>query len=110
MRHIVMVMIENVGEHQRRALQPGNAAHCRQVGLQDEIAIAFVPARGGIAGHRLHVDVVGQQVIARMRFLVGTVDEIAGLEAFADEPPLHVHHGDDDRIDSATLGRFLQIV
>ena len=110
MRHVVVVMVEHVGQHQRRAFEPGQRPQRRQVGLQDEIAVALVPARRRVARHRLHVDVVGEQVVAAVRLLVGAVDEVLGLEALADQPALHVDHGDQHGIDAAGLDRGFQLV
>ena len=106
MRHVlVVVMVENVAEHQRRARQPGHAAERRQVGLHDEIAVALLPVGGRVAGHRLHVDVVGEQIVAAMRLLMGAVEEILRLEALADEAALHVGEADDDGVDLACADR-----
>ena len=106
MRQIVVVVVEHVGEHQRGAFQPRHAPQRRQVGLHDEIAIALVPARRRVAGHRLHVDVVGEQIVAAVRLLMRAVDEILRLEALADQPALHVDHRHHDRVDGAALAAF----
>src|SRR5215470_9876732 len=108
MRHIVVMMVEHVREHERGAGQPWQRAQRRDVGLHDEVAIALVPARGRIARHRLHVDVVGEQIVAAVRLFMRAVEEIFGLEALADEAPLHVDHGDDHGIDRARRDRLLQ--
>ena len=105
-----MVMVEHVGEHQRGALEPRQAAQGRHVGLHDEIAVALLPARRRVAGHRLHVDVVGEQVVAAVRLLVRAVDEKFRLEALADEAALHVDHGDDHGVDRAGRDGFLQVI
>ena len=41
-----------------------------------------------------------------MRFLVGAIDEIFGLETLADQSALHIDHRDNDRIDGAAFGRL----
>ncbi|MNT25860.1 hypothetical protein D3C72_1614040 [compost metagenome] len=105
-----VVVVEHVAEHQGRALQPGHAAQGTHVGFQDEIAVALVPARRGIARHRLHVDVVGQQVVATVGFLMAAVDEELGLEALANQSPLHVHHAGQHRVDLAAGNGFLEFV
>jgi hypothetical protein len=98
---ILAMVVADIGQHQRRALKPGNAAQGRDVGFQDEIAIALLPARRLVAGHRLHIDVDGQQIVAGVRFLDGAVEEEAAGEALADEASLHVGEGDDDGVDRA---------
>ncbi len=67
------VMVLHVAEHQRGLLEPGTCAQRREVGLHDEVAIALRPARRLVAGHRLHVDVVGQQVVAAMRLVMRAI-------------------------------------
>ena len=110
MRHVVVVVVEHVGQHQRGAFEPRQLAQRGEVGLQDEIAVALVPARRRVARHRLHVDVVGEQVVAGVRLGVRAVDEILGLEALADEAALHVDHGHQHGIDGAGRDLRLQLV
>ena len=110
MRHVVVMVVEHVGQHQRGAFEPRQRAQGGEVGLQDEIAVALVPARGRVARHRLHVDVVGEQIVAAVRLLVRAVDEILGLEALADEAALHVDHGDEHGVDGAGGDGLLQLV
>ena len=56
----------------------GTQPQRRQVGLHDEVAIALRPAGRLVAGHRLHIDVVGQQVVAGMGFFVaGSTKKLA---------------------------------
>ena len=88
----------------------GIAAQRRQVGLHDEIAIALLPACRLVAGHRLHIDVVGEQIVAAMRLVVRGCDEILGLEALADQPALHVDERGDDGVDLARGDGLLQLV
>ncbi|MCY1527420.1 hypothetical protein D9M68_624880 [compost metagenome] len=107
---LAVVMIQHIAEHQRRAVQPGHPAQGAQVGLEHEVAVSLAPARRGVARHRLHVDVVGQQVIAAMRLLEGAVDEEFRLEAFADQSPLHVHHAGQHRVDLAAGNGLLEFV
>ena len=45
-----------------------------------------------------------------MGLFIGAVEEKFGLEAFADEPSLHVGEADHDRIDLAGADGFLQLV
>ena len=101
MRHVVMVVVEHVAEHQRGAFEPGHAPQRREVGLHDEVAIALVPARRRVARHRLHVDVVGEQVVAAVRLLMRAVEEELGLEALADQPALHVGNAATHGVDGA---------
>ena len=72
---LVMMVVEDVAEDQRGPRQPRDAPERRQVGLHDEVAVALFPVGDGVARHRLHVDVVGEQVVAAVRLLVGAVEE-----------------------------------
>ena len=99
-------MVQQVAEHQRRPFEPGHAAERRQVGLHDEVAIALLPARRLVARHRLHLDVVGQQVVAAMRLVMAGVDEELRQEALADQPALHVDGADEHGVDVAAATAF----
>jgi len=109
-RHLVVVVVEHVGQHQRGALEPGRLAQARQVRLQDEVAIPLVPARGRISRHRLHVDVVGEQIVAGVRLRVRAIDEIAGFEALTDQSALHVDHRHEHCVDGAGLHRRVELI
>ncbi len=101
MREIMVVVILHVTEHQGRARKPRHAAQRGEIGLQHEIAVALLPARGLVARHGLHIDVVGEKVVAGMGFLMPAIHEELGMEALADEPPLHIRETDENRIDLA---------
>ena len=106
-----MMMIDHVAKHESGSRQPGNSPERRQVGLHDEIAVALLPVGYRVARHRLHIDVVGEQIVAAVGFLVGAPEEELGVKTLADEPSLHVGKADHDRVDLATVGRrpqFLQ--
>ena len=106
----VGVMVENVGDDQRRPRQPRDAPHRRQVRLDDEIAIALRPVGRRVARHRLHVDIVGQQIVAAVGLLVGAFEEEFHVHALADEAALHVGEGDDDGVDLAAAGSSLKLL
>ena len=101
MRKIAVFVVQHIAQHQRGAVQPRDAAQGFQVGFEREVAIALVPARRGIAGHRFHVDVVGEQVVAAVGFVVRAVQKELGLEALADQTALHVDHAGQHRVDAA---------
>ncbi|MNN15237.1 hypothetical protein D3C81_1283380 [compost metagenome] len=105
-----VVMVEHVAQHQRRAFKPGHSAQGAHVRLENEVAIAFTPTGSGVTGHRFHVDVVGQQVIAAVGFLMAAVDKELYLEALADQAALHVDHAGQDRIDFAGSGGALELL
>ena len=103
-------MVEDVAQHERGSRQPRSAPQRGEVRLHDEIAIALFPIGHGVARHRLHIDVVGEQIVAAMRLLMGATEEKLGLEALADEPPLHVGEAGDDRVDLAGTHGLLQFL
>ncbi|MNI21322.1 hypothetical protein D3C73_748400 [compost metagenome] len=105
-----MVMVEHIAQHQRRALEPGYLAQGAHVGLEHEVAVTFAPAGSGVTRHRLHVDVVGQQVIAAVGFFMAAVDEKLDLETLAHQAALHVDHAHQDSIDFARGGSTLELV
>jgi hypothetical protein len=105
---LVTVMVEHVGDDQRRPGQPGDTPERRHVRLQDEVAIALRPVGGRVAGHWLHVDVVCQQIVAGMSLVMRGCDEMLGMEALADQLPGHVDHGDDHGVDLPGCHRSLQ--
>ena len=100
-RQVVIVVVLHVAQDQRGIFKPADPAQGGQVRLQNEVAIALGPAGRCVARHGLHVDIVGQQVIAAMRFLVAAVEEIFGLETLADQASLHVHHAGEHGIDAS---------
>ena len=107
---LVAVMIEDVAENKRGPRQPGNAPQRAHVRLHDEVAVALLPVGHGITRHRLHIDVVGEQIVAAVRLLISAVEEILGLKTLADEPALHVGEAGDHRVDFACADSLLQFL
>ena len=104
------VVVEHVADHQRRLFQPRNAPQRREVRLHDEVAIALRPVRRLVAGHWLHIDVGGQQIIAAMRLVMGGIDEVLRQETLSREPALHVDDAGQHRVDLTAGDRFLQLI
>ena len=67
----VLVACDDRARRTERAPLPAarNAPERRQVGLHDEVAVALLPIGHGVARHRLHIDVVGEQIVAAVGFL-----------------------------------------
>ncbi len=96
------VMREHVAEHERRALEPRDAAKGREVRREPEVAVALVPARERIAGDRIHLHLEREQVVAALDAVLGRLlDEELAVEPLAHQAPLHVGEGDDDGVDRA---------
>ena len=110
MRYVLMaVVVKHVAQHQCSTGQPRRAAQRCHVGLQHEVAIALFPAGRLVAGHRLHLDVDAEQIVAAMRLLIAAVGEELGVEALADETALQVDHGGDYRVNRSGLHLCLQL-
>jgi hypothetical protein len=103
-------VIDEIAQHQRGAFLPGDAAQRRHVGDHRMIAIAGFPARRLVAGHRLHLHVDGQEVVAAVCFVLGAVEEVLDVEPLADQAALHVGVRGDHRIDLARLGGDFQFL
>ena len=98
------VLPGDVAEHERRPLEPRDAAQRREVGPQVEVAVAALPARHRVAGLRVHLHVEREQVVAALEpVLDRLVEEEVRLLALAHQPALHVGEGADDRVDRAGL-------
>ena len=102
MRDRLMVMVvDEIAQDDCGPLEPGRLHQRRQVGLKDEVAIALFPACGLVAGHRFHIHVVGEEVVAAMRLIDRAFEEELGLEALADQPSLHVWKAAEHGVDRA---------
>src|SRR5690242_14547108 len=110
MPQLAAIVAEHVGEDERGAVEPWQAAQGGEIRLEHEIAIACVPARDRVARYRLHIDVVRQQIIARVRLLVGALDEVLRMESLADQAALHVDHGNDYGVDRAGFHGPLEVL
>ncbi len=95
------VMIHHVTNDQSRAFQPRRAAQCGEVRLHQIVAISGGPAGGGIAFHRVHFQIGGQQIVATMGFFPRAVDEMLRHKTLAHQPALHIHDACQNGIDFA---------
>ena len=91
----------HVAEHERRRLEPGDAAKRRHVRPNVEVAVALLPARERVARNRVHLHLEREQVVAAFDPVarVHLVEEEFSMETLAHQPPLHVGESDDDRVD-----------
>jgi hypothetical protein len=71
--------------------------------------VAERPGRRLVAGHRLHLHVDGQQIVAAVGLLDHAVEEEARRHALAHEAALHVREGDHHRVDLARLDQLFQL-
>ncbi len=106
-----VVLPEHVAQHHRRALLPRQQAQRGQVGPQDEVAVAGRPRRHRVAVDRVHLDVDGEQVVARLG-VVGQhlVQEVLGAAPLALQASLHVGHGHDHGVDRAVVDQRAQLL
>ncbi len=103
------VMIDAVGDHQRRALEPGNPPQGREVRLQREIAVARIPGGDPVPRDRLHVHVDREQVVADMHLVDAFIEEEAAGHPLAEEAALHVGKADQHGVDLALLDIGLEL-
>ena len=94
----------HVPEHERRPLEPRDPPQRPEVGDDVEVAVPLVPARDLVAGHRVHLHLEREQVVAALDgvlFVENLLDEELGVEPLPHQAPLHVGERDDDRVDLA---------
>ena len=105
-------MPEDVGEHERRPVEPWNPAQRGEIRLHCKVPVSPLPARDLVPGNRVHLHVYRKQVVAALYgVLVGhLVAEELPVEPLAHESPLHVGECDDDRVDRAGLDLRPQLV
>ena len=100
-----------VGHAQRGALVPGDPAQRLEVGLHLEVAVAPLPGRHRVAVDRVHLDVHGEQVVARLGAVRDdVVDEVPGHQPLALQPALHVGQAQQHGVDLAGVDRRAELV
>jgi hypothetical protein len=105
------VVIRNVTQHERRAIEPGHAAQRRHVGHDREIAVTLLPVGHLVAGHGIHVHVEREQVVAALDpVLDDVVEKILRLDALPEKATLHVGEGGDDGVDRARFDLLAQVI
>ena len=103
-RHLdrLACLVAEVGDDERRPRQPRDPHRRLVVRPADHVAVAGVPVGEPVSGHWRHVDVDGQQVLARLNPVVGHVggEEVRG-HPLAHRSSVHVGERNDDRVDGA---------
>ena len=80
-------------------------------GCEPEVAVPALPARHRVAGHRVHLHLEREQVVAALDAVLDRlVEEEVRVQALAHQPALHVGEGDDDGVDRAALHLRAQFV
>ena len=104
-------MPADVAEHQRRRLEPRDPPQRRQVGSDREVAVTLLPARDLVSRHGIHLHLEREQVVAALDGTVGLglVDEELGVQALAEQAPLHVGEGHDHRVEFAHRDEILEL-
>ena len=103
---------DDVAENERRRLEPRDPPERRHVGREAEVAVPAFPVRHLVPGNRIHLHVDGEQVVAPFHAVLGHVllEEEGRVQAFSQQPALHVREGDDDGVDLSCRRRGLQLV
>ena len=105
------VVVGDVADHQRRAVEPGDPAQRRHVGGDREVAVAVLPVGHLVAGDRIHLHVEGEQVVAALDPLLDhLVEEVLDLDPLPEQPPLHVGEGGYDGVDRPRLALLAEVV
>ena len=107
---IVCLFVSYVADHQRRLLEPARAPQRLHVRHEVEVAVAELPVGELVAGHRLHLHVDGEQIVAGMRAMLGDVfHEEFGVEALAEEPSVMVGEADHHGLDLARARELCEL-
>ena len=99
-------VVDDVAEHERGPVGPPGSPQGGQVGHEVDVAVPELPAGEAVAGHRFHLHVDRQEVVARMGAVADRLREEAGVEPLADEASVVVGEGDDHRLDRAVGGQL----
>jgi hypothetical protein len=93
-----------------RRRQPGGAPHRGQVRPKLEVPVAALPAGDRVPADRVHVDVHGEQVVARLGAVPEhLVEEVPGVQPLALQPPLDVGETGDDGVDLTCVDERLEL-
>ena len=104
------LLVDRVGQDQRRARQPGQDPELVPDRFGDPVAVAGLPVHQGEAFGRVHLHVRTQEVRAEVGAVADhAIQERLALDALADEPALHVGDRDDDRVDLPVADHLLQL-
>ena len=83
---------------------PRNPPKGAEVRRQHEVAVPAFPRSELVAVDGVHVDVDGEQVVARLAAVrEHLVEEVTSVQALALESSLHVGEADEDGVDVASL-------
>ncbi|MGC0346016.1 hypothetical protein RKD34_001596 [Streptomyces sp. SAI-218] len=105
------VLPGEVGDQHGRTGVPGDATQGAEVGVHGEVAVAAVPGGHRVAVDGVHLGVDGEEVVAALGAVVEyLVEEEAGGEPLALEPPLHVGEGQDDSVDLTARDEGVQLL
>ena len=109
--HRAAVRPLQVGHAQRGPWVPRDPPQGLEVGLELEVAVAALPRRHRVAVHRIHLDVDGEQVVARLGAVAEHLfEEMARRQALALQSPLHVGEAEEDGVGLAGLDRRAQLI
>ena len=99
--HRRAVAPRHVAQNERRPLEPRDPPQRRQVGDELEVAVPALPRGELVAGHRIHLHLERQQVVAALRAVpvVDLLEEEVAVQALAEQPSLHVGERHDHRVD-----------
>ena len=101
-------MINHIAQHHCSSRCPGRQSQRGKIGFHDVVTIASRPTAGGVPVWCGHLYIGCQQIIATVRFIICTVNEMLRMKALPHQATLHIYDYCHHRIDSAIGSRFFQ--
>ena len=107
----LLVMIEQVAQHESGARQPGGEAQGAEVGPAQEVAKAGLPTGVAVTFDDIHLHVAGEQVVTGMhaarRHLL---EEVRSGEALSHQAAVHVREHRQHGLDLALVDEAAQLL
>ena len=102
------LFVDEVAQHDRGLLEPGDRTQRREVGDGLHVAVALLPVGEPVTGHRSHLHVHREQVVARLDALAvdDVVEEVVPGHAFAHQATLEIGKGHEHGVDVAGADAF----
>ncbi len=105
------IVVGDVAQHERGAVEPGDPAQRPHVGDDPEVTVAPFPVGHLVARDGIHLHVEREQVVAPLDTVLDHVrEEVLRLDALAEQATLHVGERGDDGVDRSFADLLAQVV